>query len=289
MTAKQGLFSFLNLPTKLELVNFYSDYQDNPELVERARNETVGFKFKNLSIIIDKNNLFSEGNKVLDIGCGYGTLLECLHARYNIDSYGIEYSEKKVSMAQKKFPNFTFKTGDAESIAFPDNFFDYVIFTDVIEHLISPEQLISEARRVSKKGIIFICPYERNLEFYFHCFKHLLRQILKGKRLTILEAFGGHIQFWNHYTFLSFLSNNKQTLSNYYLPSNPLDAEYTLFEWPPLSKDKPLMNKFMYYVFLYYRRAIFLLTFKCKEVSSLFYCQSLVGFINSKKEGVPND
>jgi len=52
--------------------------------------------------------------------------------------------------------NIAFIVADAESIPFTNNIFDYVICSEVLEHLLEPEQAIKEAYRILKKGGVFL-------------------------------------------------------------------------------------------------------------------------------------
>ncbi len=48
--------------------------------------------------------------------------------------------------------NVFFQQGDAEHLAFADNAFDIVVCSEVLEHLIEPQQALTEMRRVLKNN-----------------------------------------------------------------------------------------------------------------------------------------
>ena len=60
------------------------------------------------------------------------------------EDYGVELARKIL----REFKNVEVVKGDAYSLASPDNEFDVVLMTDVIEHLTRPELAVSEAARV---------------------------------------------------------------------------------------------------------------------------------------------
>jgi len=126
--------------------------------------------YNNKSVIIDKNRLIIEKKrvalikqyinkpniKVLDVGCGPGFFLytSSLEAW---QCYGVDNSRFAVKEARQK--------SDAQikrinlvnnSLPFENNFFDVVTSFDVIEHLKSDENYISEIYRVLNKGGIAI-------------------------------------------------------------------------------------------------------------------------------------
>ena len=101
-------------------------------------------------------NLIEKNTRVLDVGCGDGTLMAFLKNNKKIDIRGIEISKKKVQNCIGK--GLTVIEGDAEKdlIQFPDHSFDYVILSQTLQAFLNPEQVISELLRVGKKAIVTI-------------------------------------------------------------------------------------------------------------------------------------
>ena len=101
-------------------------------------------------------NLIEKNTRVLDVGCGDGTLMEFLKNNKEIDIRGIEISKNKVQNCIGK--GLTVIEGDAEKdlIQFPDHSFDYVILSQTLQAFLNPEQVISELLRVGKKAIVTI-------------------------------------------------------------------------------------------------------------------------------------
>ena len=107
-------------------------------------------EFKLIADLIDTNT------RVLDVGCGDGTLMEFLKNNKKIDVRGIEISKNNIQQCIGK--GLTVIEGDAEQdlSQFPDGSFDFVILSQTLQAFLNPEKVISELLRVGKKAIVTI-------------------------------------------------------------------------------------------------------------------------------------
>jgi methionine biosynthesis protein MetW len=101
-------------------------------------------------------DLIEKKTRVLDVGCGDGTLMEYLKNNKEIDIRGIEISKNNVQRCIGK--GLTVIEGDAEKdlSQFPDESFDFVILSQTLQAFLNPEKVISELLRVGKKAIVTI-------------------------------------------------------------------------------------------------------------------------------------
>ena len=101
-------------------------------------------------------NLMEKNTRVLDVGCGDGTLMEFLKDKNKIDIRGIEILKSNVQKCIGK--GLTVIEGDAEKdlSQFPDGSFDFVILSQTLQAFLNPEKVISELLRVGKKAIVTI-------------------------------------------------------------------------------------------------------------------------------------
>ena len=101
-------------------------------------------------------DLIKPNTRVLDVGCGDGTLMEFLKNNKEIDIRGIEISKNNVQQCIGK--GLTVIEGDAEKdlSQFPDGSFDFVILSQTLQAFLNPEKVISELLRVGKKAIVTI-------------------------------------------------------------------------------------------------------------------------------------
>ena len=108
---------------------------------------------KEFKIIAD---LIEPNTRVLDVGCGDGTLMEFLKNNKKIDIRGIEILKNNVQKCIGK--GLTVIEGDAEKdlSQFPDGSFDFVILSQTLQAFLNPEKVITELLRVGKKAIVTI-------------------------------------------------------------------------------------------------------------------------------------
>ena len=94
------------------------------------------------------------GDRVLDLGCGEGSLLEYLIQQKKVTGSGIEQNESRVAKCIEK--GLTVLQGDIneEVEDYPDNSFDYVILSQTLQQVYAPDDLIRSMLRIGKKGIV---------------------------------------------------------------------------------------------------------------------------------------
>ena len=100
--------------------------------------------------------LIEKKKKVLDVGCGDGTLMEFLKNNKKTNIRGLEISKSKVQECIAK--GLTVIEGNAEKdlAQFPDKSFDYVVLSQTLQAFLNPELVINELLRVGKKAIVTI-------------------------------------------------------------------------------------------------------------------------------------
>lgn len=119
-----------------------------------SNNEAIRISEGNLEIVRSalSDISFSSNQKVLDVACGIGLLGKLFS---NI-VYGFDININAVKVARKN--GIIAKIGDAQKKwDYQDEYFDMVIASHIIEHVISPDKLILEAKRVlKKKGLLIV-------------------------------------------------------------------------------------------------------------------------------------
>jgi len=127
------------------------------------------------------------GNDILDAGCGEGITLEKLTRLFpDRRVVGIDMEPENIEICRRH--NLSVQAGSLYEIPFADASFDTVLFSEVIEHLKTPEKALSEIFRVVRPGgrVIIIFPNDRTF---------MLARLALG---MVREAFyeSGHVRQW---------------------------------------------------------------------------------------------
>jgi ubiquinone/menaquinone biosynthesis C-methylase UbiE len=99
---------------------------------------------------------FRPGARVLEIGCGTGSVTRVLADRPGVtEAVGIDPSPVFISKAQELAgagANLTFEQGDGRSLRFADADFDAVVLHTTLCHVPQPERVLAEAFRILRPG-----------------------------------------------------------------------------------------------------------------------------------------
>lgn len=92
--------------------------------------------------------------RILDLGCGDGSLLDTLFKSHNATGYGIETDEKKIQACAERAVPVIEQNIDQGLDNLDSQSFDLVIITQSIQELSNPRHLLQEIVRVGKQGIV---------------------------------------------------------------------------------------------------------------------------------------
>ena len=102
------------------------------------------------------SDLIENNSRVLDVGCGDGTLMEYLKNNKEIDIRGIEISKNNAQKCIGKGLSVIEGNAEKDLTQFPDGSFDFVILSQTLQAFLSPETVIKELLRIGKKAIVTI-------------------------------------------------------------------------------------------------------------------------------------
>ncbi len=104
---------------------------------------------------------------ILDAGCGTGYLLSLISDQNKTASlYGCD-----IAAVGHQHKAFAFEQCDLAALPYPDKFFDLVISTHTIEHILPLEKAISELKRVCRNTLVLVTP--RQQYFYYTLDEHV--------------------------------------------------------------------------------------------------------------------
>jgi SAM-dependent methyltransferase len=140
-------------------------------------------------------SILPKGARVLDIGCGNGSLTAAWTKR-GWDVTGVDLSESGIAQAKGSYPNIAFyrlPAGQELVEHFGEGGFDAVVSVEVVEHLYAPRDLARSSFRLLKDGgmLLLTTPY--------HGYLKNLVMAATGKMDQHWTALwdGGHIKFWS--------------------------------------------------------------------------------------------
>lgn len=106
-----------------------------------------------------KRLAINPNDRLLDIGCGTGSLLQAISANYpSVGMVGLDISREMLRIAcNKQINKCNFITGQVQFLPFQSNSFDIVVSSNAFHYWRSPESCLKEILRVLKpKGRIII-------------------------------------------------------------------------------------------------------------------------------------
>ena len=94
------------------------------------------------------------GAKVLDLGCGDGSLLRFLRETRNTRGYGVEIDDTNVLACFNNGVNIIQSDLESGLQNFESGSFDYVVLSQTLQAVKNTERIIKEMLRVSTEGIV---------------------------------------------------------------------------------------------------------------------------------------
>ncbi len=102
--------------------------------------------YYSLSRLEVQNLVSPESKKILDVGCAEGKMASELKERNKAEVWGIEIVKDAAQKAQKKLDNVLIGPVEEQIPKLPEEYFDSIIFADVLEHLVNPEKVLKEIK-----------------------------------------------------------------------------------------------------------------------------------------------
>jgi 2-polyprenyl-3-methyl-5-hydroxy-6-metoxy-1,4-benzoquinol methylase len=214
-------------------------------------------------IVVNKKEV-----KILEVGSGLGYLTYALN-RDGFTAYGIDVSETAVNMAVKEFGEYYF-CGDLFEFAIQkQNFYDIVIFTEVIEHINEPMDFLNSVMKILKADgyAILTTP---NKSIYstdtiwatdnppVHCWWFSEESItyMSEKANSIVTFIDFRKFYKEHFTFLS--NNPLPNTNTLDKDGNVIIKEFSSRETSKYMNIKKLINKIFPFIENIYSRLIYL-------------------------------
>ena len=108
---------------------------------------------KEFKVIAD---LLPNNTRVLDVGCGDGSLMNLLVKEKNIEVRGLELEKQNVQECIYKGLPVIQGNAETELYQFPDKSFDYVVLSQTLQAFYNPDKVLKELLRIGKSVVISI-------------------------------------------------------------------------------------------------------------------------------------
>jgi len=102
------------------------------------------------------SELIENNSRVLDVGCGDGTLMKFLKDKKNVDTRGLEISKNNVQSCISKGLSIIEGNAEKDLHQFPNLSFDYVVLSQTLQAFYNPEKVIDDLLKVANKAILTI-------------------------------------------------------------------------------------------------------------------------------------
>ncbi len=99
-------------------------------------------------------NWIAPGSRVLDLGCGDGSLLEFLKTNKSVSETGLEINEANIAACLAKGVNVIEQDMNKSLQNFKDKSFDTVLLTQTLQAVSYPDVIIDEMLRIGKNCIV---------------------------------------------------------------------------------------------------------------------------------------
>lgn len=132
---------------------------------------------------------------VLDVGCSNGLQGKYLRKEKGCRVYGVDISRQAIQEARKNLDKATIMDIEKDGLPFKEKF-DVIIFSDILEHLASPEEVLKKFKTYLKKEglVVTAIPNVANLKIRLH----LLFGRWEYQELGILDK--THLRFFTRDT-----------------------------------------------------------------------------------------
>ena len=175
----------------------------------------IEVKYKSENIIIKKivDNFFKNFDnflkfktppkRIIEVGAGEGFLSRILAIKFpssKIIVSDISIDEENTRIHNlKQFKNVKTLITDVKNLKFPNNYFDLVLCSEVLEHIKNPKKAIDEIFRVTNKYSLLSVPEEPLWK---------ILNMIRGKYISSFGNTPGHVNHWSTKEFTNFIKKS---------------------------------------------------------------------------------
>ncbi len=185
-----------------------------------------GYYAGNREDILSLLNL-CDGTKVLDVGCGYGGVGKLINTKYKAEVHGIEISHRAADKARIHYDSVVSGNVELDEFHFEAKYFDFIICSDVLEHLSDPWNVLRKLKNYLKDDgyLAASIPNIRNAD--------VLVQLLDGsfdyQEFGVLDD--THLRFFTYRSSIRLFERSGFKVENIIRKENYSDSEQIMDIW----------------------------------------------------------
>jgi len=185
-----------------DMKEFYESYWRYRRRIGHISQKRMPIRLKIIASMINKTP-----SDVLDVGCGEGGVGILLRKKYghNVNLFGIDISEIALEMAKPYYNRVKQVDVEKEDLIeiYGNRKFDYIIASEVLEHLIKPEEVLEKLKLLLKPRGYIIVSFP-NFAFWRNRIDVLFRKFPRQYLYQPIE----HIHYWTFFSFVEFLEKH---------------------------------------------------------------------------------
>lgn len=161
-------------------------------------------------------SLVSTGSNVLDVGCATGYFARELRKK-NCATWGVEIDKKAAREARKYCEQvYVCNLNEEKELPFPQKFFDYILFIDVLEHLVEPGKALMLVKKYVKDSgsLIVSIPNVAHISVRLN----LLLGRFEYREIGIMDR--SHLRFFTKKSLLRMFAKTGLVVHNLYYSSD---------------------------------------------------------------------
>lgn len=217
-------------------------YQNQIDITNKNSSQTIIYDF------------ISYRSCVLDVGCACGDLGIVLNKNKKCTVYGMEFDIKSIQIALKTNSYENIWQCDLETLEINDfidffNYFDFIIFGDILEHLQRPNDIINKFTKLLKSNGKFIISLP-NLSHGSIKAQIINNNFIYTPAGTLDET---HLRFFTYKTIPAFLAKNNLQINELKCTFLPLNGfyDYTIYDDLDIKTLTKIINDIHSYILQY--------------------------------------
>lgn len=143
--------------------------------------------------------------KILEIGCGSGAFAQLLKQNRKVEIWGMDIHEEAVKEAYDIFDRILINNIEKDVVDLPLNYFDCILFNDVLEHLTYPWNVLAEIQKYMSNNSYVVASVP-NVRYYDNLEKLLINKDWNYESKGILDI--THLRFFTEKSIVNMFEKS---------------------------------------------------------------------------------